>query len=689
MVRCAVALLAVVLASPGEPLFATGEFAQAAAADRAWLQSHPGDVNAQLRVGAVALYENRIGAAEPPILAVISKEPNNTRATRLLAELNRRQEEARRSATVSGQRTRVPFVASSPLPVVRVVANGTAANFLVDTGADVIVNPAFAKRIGVEPYGHVTGTFAGNKQAPVQNGMLRTLSLGGATAGEVPVHILPTRAESLFPKVQIDGIVGTTLFERFLVTIDYPNAALILRPRSAQASAAFQAAAAAAKNTVVPFYLVGDHFVFAKAQVNDAPPGLFLFDSGLAGGGLMPSAKLLSAARIRLDSAHQGVGIGGGGAVVNVPLRAARIAVGSAVQHDVPGLYTPEGSPLDAFPFTASGIISNDFLRNYAFTVDFDAMRIVLATPALATPAAVGVAQIFDETFRRLQSYPVPPYAIWTATWHIRAHPMGYYSGESSSVETHRYAVRLSDGMENVSDPGTNGKLPPALIEPEFLGPFAWLVRSSVRVAPRDNGVVMVPDIAGLKTIAHVVVSAKPSYTFRAAPNGSLPIETIDGREAYHLELHPTDRPEAHNLRDLWIDVATYDLLKVHFVGTYRPVPQAPLSPTEATVYFRAVLGAWVVTRSLWNYDDAPIRFQYDVQNDEIGLPATLPDWLFDQAAYDQHQRDGVPDYLGQVLDQLRKSGYSGSPPSDGGSLRKNSGESCESIGVNARGDCL
>jgi hypothetical protein len=69
------------------------------------------------------------------------------------------------------------------------------------------------------------------------------------------------------------------------------------------------------------------------------------------------------------------------------------------------------------------------------------------------------------------------------------------------------------------------------------------------------------------------------------------------------------------------------------------------------------VLGAWVVTRSLWNYDDPPIRYQYDVQNDEIGLPATLPDWLFDQAAYDQHQRDGVADYLGQVLEQLRKGG--------------------------------
>ncbi|HEX4015086.1 MAG TPA: aspartyl protease family protein [Candidatus Cybelea sp.] len=673
--KCAIALLAAALAcgvavaqeqrSPGESLFSSGEFAQSAAADRAWLQRHPGDINAQLRLGSVRLYENRVDAAEPLVLAVISKQPNNARATRLLAEINRRQEEARRSATVDGESAQVPFVTASPLPVIRVVANGHPANFLIDTGADVIVDPAFAASIGVVPYGHLIGTFAGKKQAPVQSGMLHSLSLGGATASEVPVHVLPTHLEQFFPKLKVDGIVGTTLFERFLVTIDYPNNRLVLRPRSARVSAAFEAASA--KDASEPFYLAGDHFVFAHAQVNDAPPGLFLFDSGLAGGGLMPSTKLLAAAQLTLDTAHQSVGAGGGGAVVAIPLRADRIAVGTAVRHDVPGLYTPEGSPLDLFPFTASGIISNDFLRNYAFTVDFDAMRVVLAGPATTS-----IAQIFERTFARLQSYPVPPYAIWTATWHTRAHPMGYYSGESSSVDVNRYAVRLSDGMENVSAASTNGKLPPATIEPEFLGPFAWMLRSSVKVAPRDDEPSMVPDIAGFKTIAHVVAVANPSYTFNQTPSqhqtpsqkleGSLPIENVEGRQAYHLELHPTSKPLVHNLRDLWIDVATYDLLEARFVGTYRPVPQAPISATEATVYFREVLGCWVVTRSLWNYDDPPIRYQFDVQNDEIGLPATLPDWLFDQTAYDRRVRAGDADYLGQVLEGLRKGGAAPTP---------------------------
>jgi hypothetical protein len=290
-------------------------------------------------------------------------------------------------------------------------------------------------------------------------------------------------------------------------------------------------------------------------------------------------------------------------------------------------------------------------------------MRWAIALGAIVALGTVpsapnGAQQIFDDSFRRLQSYPVPAYAVWTATWHIAARPMGYYTGESSSVETHRYAVRLSDGMENVSDPLPSGKLPPALIEPEFLGPFAWTMRSSVHVAPVGGTTVMMqPDLTGLKTIATVVAFAKPSYRFANAERGAPPVELVNGRPAYHLELHPQEKPELHNLRDLWIDVQTRDLVKAHFVGTYAPVPKAPISPTEVTVYFRSAVGCWVVTRALWTYQDAPISYEFDVQNDEIGLPATLPDWLFDEKAYRQRQLAGEADYLGPLLERLRKGG--------------------------------
>jgi hypothetical protein len=275
------------------------------------------------------------------------------------------------------------------------------------------------------------------------------------------------------------------------------------------------------------------------------------------------------------------------------------------------------------------------------------------AAPQTGAAEAMTPQKIFDSAFRRLQSYPVPPYAVWTATWNIRERPMGYYTGEKTGIETNRYAVRLSDGMENVSDPSPSGKLPPATIEGEFLGPFAWRMRSSVRVAPA-GGVMMQPDVEGLKTIATVVAIAQSPYTFGFTRGGTLPIEAVDGHRAYHLELRPRSDSQLHNLRDLWIDVDTYDLWKAHFVGTYRPAPDAPVSATDVMVNFRNVLGCWVVTRAVWNWDDAPVSFIFDVTNDEIGLPASLPDWLFDSKQYQRHQEAGEPDYIGELLKRMR-----------------------------------
>lgn len=360
-------------------LFQSGDFSDAGDAFEAYLAQHPGDVTSELDLGAIRLYENDLHAAEPLVREVLATDPRNARALRLLAEISRRRAEAARRASVDGGETDVPFVTSDPLPVVRVVANGKAANFLIDTGGDVALEPAFAAAIGVKTQTGGMGTFAGGKQAAMQSGMLQSLAVGGATAYDVPVHVFAGHASALFPAIPIDGVLGTTYFERFLATIDYPRSRLVLRPRSRAGSEAFHAAAAGSHISIVPCYLVGDHFVMAPAQVDDAPVGLYLFDSGLAGGGLMPSQMLLDVAKIQLDESQSGMGIGGGGSVQAVPFASPPIAVGSTVQRNVRGLFTPEGSPFGLFSFTVWGAISNDFLRHYAYTVDFDAMRLVLA----------------------------------------------------------------------------------------------------------------------------------------------------------------------------------------------------------------------------------------------------------------------------------------------------------------------
>jgi hypothetical protein len=218
-----------------------------------------------------------------------------------------------------------------------------------------------------------------------------------------------------------------------------------------------------------------------------------------------------------------------------------------------------------------------------------------------------------------------------------------------------------------VSNPIPSGKLPPAMILPEFLGPFAWRLRASVHVAPEngtapkagsESGASMQPDISGLRTIASVVAVAQLPYTAHLVG-----IENVEGHQAYHVTLAASNDPRTHNLRDLWIDTQTYDLLKAHFTGTYAPTLDDVPSKTEATVYFREVLGCWVVTRAIWTYLASDALFTFDVQNDEIALPATLPDWLFDNDAYRRHEMAGDPDYLGVVLDRMRRqSGASPSP---------------------------
>ena len=357
--------------------FQRGDFPGAATLYAATLASKPTDVDAQLGLGTIRLFENNLAAARPLLQSVLASDPQNARAARLLTELERRQAEATRRTTIDGAQTSVPFLIADPLPVVRANVNGIAANLLVDTGGDVDLEPSLAAKAGVVTVDAGMGNFAGGRQAPTRRGTLKSLALGGAVAYDVPVHVFPTHASALFAGTRIDGVVGTTYFERFLATIDYPRNRLVLRPRSPANSAAFQSRAAALRDATVPCYLVGDHFVIAPAEVNDTG-GLFLFDSGLAGGGLMPSTALVQSAGIAIDQARASTGYGGGGAIAAIPFVAEQMSVGTAKQRNVPGIYTPQGSPFALFPFVVWGAISHEFLKHYAFTVDFDAMKIVL-----------------------------------------------------------------------------------------------------------------------------------------------------------------------------------------------------------------------------------------------------------------------------------------------------------------------
>jgi hypothetical protein len=362
-----------------DQLFAAGKFDEAAAAYRELLLSDPNASEPMRRLGTIELYRNDLDAASNLLTKAQRLDPASAPGSAALAEIQRRRSEAAKRVQIDGGEAVVPFVATDPLPSVRVRLNGNRdATFVIDTGApDIVLSAALAKRLGVKTSAAGEGVFAGGRRAPVEKGMVDSIALGGATAYDVAATVGPVL--QFGPDQQIEGIVGTGLLARFLATLDYPHGRLILRPRNQGVSDAFERAARDARASVVPCWLAGDHFVFATAQVNDTPKSLFLFDSGLAGGGLMPSSALVDAAHIVLDRAHAGTGMGGGGEVQAIPFTATSVSVGDAIQHDVPGIYSPQGSPFAFFPFTVAGAVSHEFLKHYAYTVDFDAMKLVLS----------------------------------------------------------------------------------------------------------------------------------------------------------------------------------------------------------------------------------------------------------------------------------------------------------------------
>ncbi len=283
------------------------------------------------------------------------------------------------------------FIVTDPLPVVEVRLNGgKKMNFFIDTGAgELIVDTAVAGEARLPVFGSETGTFAGGKRSGFELGRAEELALGDFTVRDMPVAIMPVRRFSgpVFGGLQVDGIIGTVLLYHFLPTLDYPGGRLVLRRRSPVGEAALEKDVQAGKCTTVPFWMAGDHYMVGWGSVNNGRPLLFFVDTGLAGSGFTCPESTIREAGIKLPEKPAGEGIGGGGKVQVFPFIVDELSFGGIRVTNVRGLYSGPLTIEDAFGFHIGGLISHGFLRPYAVTFDFGAMRIILEEPA-ARPAA-------------------------------------------------------------------------------------------------------------------------------------------------------------------------------------------------------------------------------------------------------------------------------------------------------------
>jgi hypothetical protein len=362
--------------------FKRGDLAAAVKGWSAAIASDPKDADALLGLARIRLYEDRRKDAARLANAASAASPSAAAAaTKILTEVKRRDDALDpANVTLPKEGAHVPFAITDPLPILKVRVNDKAdAYFLLDTGAPTAsLDPAFASELGIATEDNGTGTFLGGKTATIKRATLSSLTLGSATIRNLPVALFPTRGFDLDARYRLDGVIGTGVLYRFLSTIDYPHGELVLRPRDAAAD--FERRAAESNAVSAPMWLVGDHFIFIQANVNDGPERLFNVDTGAAGVGIMPSPATVADSHITLDTAHATEATGGGGKVKIVPF-VATVRFATIRRTAVPGSYTPDGSLYGLFPFEAGGSLSHLVFRPYAMTFDFVAMKLFLAGP--------------------------------------------------------------------------------------------------------------------------------------------------------------------------------------------------------------------------------------------------------------------------------------------------------------------
>jgi len=258
---------------------------------------------------------------------------------------------------------------------------------LIDTGADMfMLDTEVAAAMDIKTIASLTGTFAGGKQAEVGFGRADSLKIGQVTLKAVPISILPTQRFSkgfAGGKYTIGGIVGTGVLKQFLATMDYPGGQLVLRRADEDGRKDMRQAAQGKTIVEVPFILAMTHYMMARGSLDGKEGLTFFVDSGLASEAAFaaPVQTLkYSGIPIPETKVEEGIGGGGGGGFATGQFKIARLSLGPLIQEDLKGDYG--ANPPESYwrlGFINDGIISHQFLKKYAWTIDFVRMRMTFA----------------------------------------------------------------------------------------------------------------------------------------------------------------------------------------------------------------------------------------------------------------------------------------------------------------------
>lgn len=386
-----------------EALFRAGGFDEADQACREVLGAEPRSGEALARRGRISLLRNRLAEAEEVLAKATDPSGPTGEVKKLLAELCYRQDRFREAAELFGALGRravqkklnhlsrqqpyvveadgeavAPFVRLDPIPVVNVAVNGNSpVNFVVDSGgAELTVDREYAEEMGLTQISEEQIT----EGLQLGHAVVDLVELGGMAVRHVPAHLLDIRrlSEPAFGELRIDGVIGTIFLYHFLATIDYPRRQLTLRSNREETLQEFRRSVDGDSAAVeVPFWLAGDHFIIARGTLDDSGPLLFFVDTGLENGAFLTSKETAERLRISLNETGWIEERTIYGQMKQTPFPIRKLTLGAAEQRNPVGLVGV--FPIqDAFGFHIDGLISHQFFRSYAMTLDFSGMAIFL-----------------------------------------------------------------------------------------------------------------------------------------------------------------------------------------------------------------------------------------------------------------------------------------------------------------------
>jgi len=209
-----------------------------------------------------------------PEKAYIIAKNNNLQITAFLKKRKENKLSVELKKTVT-----VPFLKNLELsskffPAIPGKINNQKINLRIDTGGTfVVMGPKSAEILKLQ-YGFEGSGMHGATKAKSWRGIIQKLEIGnGLIIKNVPFTVLESLKKSI--------IIGTNILELFFTTLDYPNSIIILTPRDKNKLILKHLNLIGKKRKIVPFYLWGDHYMFAKGRFSEFENLNFFFDSGL------------------------------------------------------------------------------------------------------------------------------------------------------------------------------------------------------------------------------------------------------------------------------------------------------------------------------------------------------------------------------------------------------------------------